>query len=715
MLPRLLASSWWIPALTAALVACEPTNSGFDSFDGDATLDRQDTHVAFDTGVDTPPLGRVCTTNAQCDDGIACSDDLCGPDNRCVSVPNSTRCDNGMFCDGPERCDLRRGCVRGEPVSCDDNVVCTQDRCLEDTRTCDHRPLDRDGDGDPDDHCAAIGCGDAGTDSGAACWVGHDCNDSDPRVNSAVPEICADMIDNNCNGTIDDAEPGGCHRAPHDRCDDPLDVTAGGVFALEMAAAQPDYTIRCAGGIAHDLVAVLHLTSPHDLDIEGDAPSTTVAVALQSTCGSPTAADTLECDYGFPGRIRRHNVPAGDYYVLVGSSGADSVDLTVRVTDPTPQPTNDTCATPVVIPTSGGTYRSDLIGATDDVSTPCGGGRDLVYSFTLTNPTNVTLQLAGGRSDYLSLSLASDCVHTPTVLRCDSGSTLSFTAHDLDPGTYYVFVESFDPIAFTLQASFAPPTPPAHGDTCANPLPLIEGTPVAISSGTFENDYRLSCATSGRDTVFQFTLTSRRDVLVDTSGGSTYFGVALSSTCPATSGAQRVCNTGSSPRTFALGLDPGTYYAIVKPSRDADYQVRFSTFAPIPVTPVTGNDDCTNATMIPAGRSYFTGDTTALTDNFNSPCAGTTRGHDAIFSMHLDTAQRVTLVTDTSFFHVVWIAQGPACPGMPPASATGSTCTLGTHTTLDTTLPAGDYWFFVDGLSATYMGTYAVLAMISPP
>ncbi len=720
MLPRSLRTPVSLAAVLALLgLACGPTTNGFDTTDGDATIDRADTFV-YEAAVDVPPLGRVCTTNAQCDDSIPCTDDRCGPDSRCVNVPNSGMCDNGVFCDGPEVCDTRRGCIRGESISCDDNVVCTQDRCVEATRTCTHVPLDRDGDGDPDDHCHAVECGDAGVpepDSGmpTPCWRGHDCNDSDPRVNSVVPEICADMIDNNCNGTVDDAERGGCMRAPHDRCDDPLDVSAGGVFALDMAAAQSDYTLRCAGGIAHDLVTRLHLDTPHDVDITADAETSVVGIALQSQCGSTTTTDTLECDYGFPSRIRRHSLPAGDYFLLVGSSGTDPVDLTVRLTDPTPQPTNDACASAQVIPTSGATIRSDLIGATDDVSTLCGGtGRDHVYVFTLDAPMNVTIQLAGARSDYLSLSLATNCMRTPDVLRCDSGSTLTFTAHQLAAGTYYLFVESYDPVFYTLQATFAAPTPPAMGDTCASPLTLVEGTPVNIPSGTMEGDYRLSCATSGRDSVFQFTLTQRRDVLIDASaGGYAYFGVAIGDVCPPTSAMQRVCNTGNSPRTFALGLDPGTYYAVVKPSRDTDYQVSLTTFPPIDVTPASMNDVCSSATTIPSGRGYFTGSTAMLNDNYSSTCAGATHGKDAVFAFHLDTRSRVTLVTDTSFFHVAWIALGPGCPGA-ATMGTGDNCNLGTHTTLDGVLPPGDYLFFIDGLSTGYEGTYGLQTLITP-
>jgi hypothetical protein len=163
---------------------------------------------------------------------------------------------------------------------------------------------------------------------------------------------------------------------------------------------------------------------------------------------------------------------------------------------------------------------------------------------------------------------------------------------------------------------------------------------------------------------------------------------------------------------YGLGLDPGTYYAVVKAYNPTDFTVNLATFPPVTVTSVSGNDTCANAFAIPPGRALFQGDTTALHDDYSSPCAGATPGNDAVFSLHLAARSRLTLTTDTTFFHSVWVTQQDRCPGTTPSS-TGNTCTFGNHSTLDATLAAGDYYIYVDSPSGAG-GPYSMLVDITP-
>ena len=95
-------------------------------------------------------------------------------------------CDDGIYCNGVETCRVGdrsadpRGCLRGEPVRCDDRIACTADRCDEDDQACRHEAPDADSDG----HGSAA-CREA---SGSP--LGDDCDDRDPTRHPGAAEVC---------------------------------------------------------------------------------------------------------------------------------------------------------------------------------------------------------------------------------------------------------------------------------------------------------------------------------------------------------------------------------------------------------------------------------------------------------------------------------------------------------------------------------------------
>jgi hypothetical protein len=443
------------------------------------------------------------------------------------------------------------------------------------------------------------------------------------------------------------------------------------------------------------------LTETRDLRISASSPTGVTAIAVQRACGGAAPMDTLECDSGFPALVRRHSLPPGEYFILVGSSVRGPVDLDVQFPPATPAPTNDSCEDATVIPVpDGATYRSDLIGVVDDASTACGSSaRDVFYRFDLDAPRNVTLSASAGRTENLYLSLLQNCARSPVTLRCESGQSVSYRAYSLPAGRYFVAVESFDPINFALTASFSDPTPAPAGDTCANPLPLTTAAPVRVATGSLEADYRLSCLSSGRDAVLSFTLNDRRDVLVTATGGSSDFvGVAIHTACPANSGNERACTAGStSGRALALGLEAGTYFVTVKSSRPADLEVRLATYDPLPVTVPMGGDTCASAITITGDRALYRGTTMGLTHDYRGSCANAT-GPDVVYQFTLTRTRRFTALLDSAFLNVFYLTRDDACPGMAP-TASRTTCTLGSRTNLDLNLDPGTYRLFVDTFS----------------
>ena len=150
----------------------------------------------------TPYLGGPCVDDAQCNDGIACTYDSCDKAvGRCLNVPDNTQCQDGVYCDGQEICDPSLGCEPGTVVSCDNGErLRDRDTASRPRSRASYTPRDVDQDGDPDAHCDPR----------------HDCNDLDPDVSSLHAEVCANGIDDNCNGLIDEhpcVTPAGRHAA----------------------------------------------------------------------------------------------------------------------------------------------------------------------------------------------------------------------------------------------------------------------------------------------------------------------------------------------------------------------------------------------------------------------------------------------------------------------------------------------------------------------
>jgi hypothetical protein len=668
--------------------------------------------------------GRVCTRSSQCDDGIDCTTDFCGGDGRCASVPNHMACDDNTYCNGRELCDLRRGCVRGMPVACNDNYTCTIDRCDESTRSCVHSPRDFDRDGDPDGRCRAPDCPDGGTPDASApdggssvCWVGSDCDDSNPRVNARLPELCGDMIDNNCNGMIDMAEPGGCRRPPHDTCDDALDVSRGGRFTFQTLGTVGNYMFRCAGGmLQRDVVARLTLTEPRDVSITASSSGASVFVQfMQARCGTammPT--DIRDCVLGFPTQLRQRSLPAGEYFILLGTSSAGTVselELTVDVTPATPIPTNDTCTSPIVIPPTGGMFRGDLVGVMPNVSTRCGGlQNDVVYAITLPARANITARVAGGRTDTFALALVDRCVASPSTIRCDNAAPAQFTARELNAGTYYLVVAGRSINPYTLEVIVGPPTPPPQGDVCANPIPITRGT---MAMGTFEEmeaDYQFSCSGTGsRDVVYRFTLTERSDVTATVTGStSDFYYMVFQSTCGERTN-ERGCRAGSSPHQLtARGLDPGTYFVAIKSIRGGSYTLSLDVRPPAVVMTAAGNDTCMNALVIPPGGGLYMGNTTMMRHDYIAPCSTGATSEDVVFRYRVERRSRVTFSTDgSSFDTLMWLTSGSMCPGTNVPGGCNDDA-IGINAAFTVTLDPGDYHLFIGGFGSTSRGNYVL-------
>lgn len=201
----------WGRGTAVVLVACALVACG----GGDQPADAGGVDAGAQVDAHAVDAARSCERLADCDDGLFCngaetcvdtvcaagtppcdaSGELCMEDaDRCVTVDCSTNASadvdgdghRSMACDGDDCDDTDPNRYPGNDEVCDS---AGHDEDCE-PRTFGFRDLDMDG--DPDALCC----------NGATC--GTDCDDSRPGVNTTVPEVCGNGLDDNCDGRMDE-------------------------------------------------------------------------------------------------------------------------------------------------------------------------------------------------------------------------------------------------------------------------------------------------------------------------------------------------------------------------------------------------------------------------------------------------------------------------------------------------------------------------------
>jgi len=668
--------------------------AGCDGGGGDdAGLDG----AVMDAGRDArvPPTDAMaeCETDEQCDDGVPCTRDSCGANGRCRNQVDIASCDDGIFCNGVEQCDPELGCVPGTRQTCNDEDVCTVDRCNEEEKLCEYFERDLDEDGDADWFCSG----------------GGDCDDRNPLVSSMINEVCEDGIDNDCDSVVDESE---CGRPRYDECTDPLDVSAGGFFELNTDGASPDYSLGCRS-TTRDLVATFTLTEARSVTIQAEGDFFTVAASLRTDCTDRTSE--IACESGFPGLIRRRSLEPGTYFIIVAASSTGAIGLDVEFGPPIAAAPNPTCATATDV-SAGGRFMGSFVEVTDDVMmTGCGftGSPDLVYTFTTTMEQDVTISAQAVTGESLSYAVRSACEMADTQVRCDYGNPAAGVLHQLPAGTYFVIVEgpTFRDVDFTLDVAFGPPTPPAAGDTCGNPIVLVDGTP---AMGTFldkQNDIDVSCGFRYRDAVYEFTLTEARDVLLELDAGS-FANASIRPTCD--DGATQIrCTSGNPVRQRIRNLAAGTYYVIAESSRGGGFDLSLTTTAPTVAMAVTGNDNCSSAHVVPATGGLFTGDTSTLLPDLGARCGSGATSNDAVYQLTLTSRSRVIASTDGSSFDTVLHLHTATCTDR-GESFCDDDGGEGSASLIDQMLDPGTYYIVVDGFGASSSGSYTLEVTVTP-
>lgn len=664
----------------AALEASDQPDAGEEDDAGDASS--------------SPIVGKPCTEDGHCDDGVECTIGRCDPETRrCQIEPDDTRCSNGRYCDGVERCDLKLGCVAGTPVTCSDDDPCTIDRCVEQTLSCEHLPRDADGDGDPDWRCG-----------------GDDCDDTNPLVHGGASEVCGNGLDDNCDGAIDDAT---CVEPAHDTCASALVLSDGVTAQLDPAGTKLDYAASCApsGGVGlRDMVAgiVVPEGGAKDLDVLVRGNSGALYVSGASQCGD--VSTELGCAVGAAtpqgpvAHLYLRKVPPGPLPLHVFASSTDSVSITATVHEPADKPSNETCGTAApLLPEQA--VIADLRDAVHDVATNCQAtAGELVYQLDVPQPSDV--YVLAHPADAIGepvVGLRNEaCVDAEHEIACQGGPAPVLFRRALDAGRYYVTVSSTVPSRVQVQVELQPPSEAPADETCVQPPQLEPGKPVMVTLEDHVDDV-VSCLHPAADAAYELTLTQSSDVLLLARLAQGEMG-ALSlwaNECGPEDALGCVAAWPSPIRLSRRAMAAGSYRVVVETRLASPAQLTALTRPAVAPVVVPFSDTCDDAVVIPETGGLFEGDTRNVTAQYGAACdhgiAGPIGAPDQILKLQLSKRRRMVFDMRTSGYRTLLnIRKGPACPGeeMPLSCAVG---VYEQRSFLDLVLDAGEYFVQIDG------------------
>ncbi|HEV8324558.1 MAG TPA: hypothetical protein VG389_23275 [Myxococcota bacterium] len=654
------------------------------------------------------------------DDGGATTASDAGPDAGATDAAepppppcsSAADCDDGLLCNGLEQCNPFSGCMLGPVPECDDADPCTTDVCDEGASPlCRHDPVDSDGDGD-----------------GPAPFCGGDCDDADPAVSAlsgveglAAAGTCANGVDDDCDGTVDLAEPA-C--LANDTCATATVVTASATLPADTTAAAVDGAVPggCFGmgstPVAPDVFYELDLASDASVTVTltGAASAggaTGLAVALLATCG-PSYPD-IDCAgttsaFGASVSVNWGNLGAGTYWLEVFTwiPGALTVDVAI---DPPGGPGNDTCAEAVALDVAScSTVVADLDGALDDTASGCGdadpppdawwlGSGDVYYTFTLTETSDVVVNGVSTGATTAVIGLRSDCADAASEAACLSTNTAAgwsdTIAVRLDPGTYWLVVSTSETDAIgvasvTFSACATPAPPVVDNDTCAGATVLLPGVPYSGSLAFAVDDYAECWGSGWPERVHRFSLPETRDVLVEAVMDNTW---ELRAVCDPPSPAI-VCLAFGEVRRVA-GLAAGDYtIAVSNLGGTFPYTLTVDSWRAAPPSSLAAADRCDGSdTLWTIAADAEIASQVGAYDDVTPTCGGAVPGgHDAFYMLSLAAPAHVFART---------------LPPVPPASGSedfvlgvldscsGVELACG-RPRFEADLPAGDWLLYVD-------------------
>lgn len=539
---------------------------------------------------------------------------------------------------------------------------------------------------------SGLDAGDTGSDAGRqdAGGVdagGSDAGDLDAGGDAGFPD--AGSADSGADAGFDagGSPPGSCANPfilPHG-----YEFDGGFETTFRVQPTDDRISLSCGDG-GREYVYQFELTETQNIYVSMSAPAGTTVTA--SLVAGNCASTELGCSFGegTTSLLGFAAQPPGIYTVIVELSGGAFADVTFRASRPLTVPPNDDCAGAIPIDLSSGfasvggttTLATRTIGVTDPspscvgtdtIGRPPGNG-DVVFSYTLTQPQDVTItkRTPGFVKHWVRRSCASPALDDELFCR-NVTSENTTTLQNQQPGTYFFWVSGRD-LFFDFDFTLSPPTPPPANDLCVSPQRLFGdgGTAESLSATTrgASASFALSCAPTGLDVAFLIDVASTQRLEVEArplpwDGGLLQPNLALrpAADCPPDGGlfdsgvsllgCVRGFQMTQESRLTVSALPPGQYLLLVSGNNrtvgpfDLDAQL-------LPVASAPANDQCSGAQVLvlDGGVATARGTTFAATDDFTSTCQVQTASGEVQFTF---TTPPVA-ATDAGFGAWVYVA-----------------------------------------------------------
>jgi hypothetical protein len=302
-------------------------------------------------------------------------------------------------------------------------------------------------------------------------------------------------------------------------CENAIDVSKGGRFEGDFIDVGDETMTVCGTEKQPDVYYKFTLERESDVEISAVSnEGGSLTISVRDTCDSASAV--RGCRAAEPALTRLHQLPAGSYViVLEGPSSREiSYALEVAILDPTPVPQGDSCLSPIPL-VVGTPVLVPLSDKQAEVRSSCEStGPDAVFSLHLDTARDVVIQ--ADAEDVLAIAaLQRTCGDVGTERGCGRGPPLEMRVQNVEPGDYYVVVDSPTAQSMTVQIQTYEPTPttPVSGnDTCATAYEILgTGGIYTGDTRTLMNDYTAACGgdATSRDAVFKLQLNDRRHVV----------------------------------------------------------------------------------------------------------------------------------------------------------------------------------------------------------